>query len=33
MKCKCGIEMWPFQGYWFCECGNGYDPLENFWVF
>ena len=30
--CKCGMEMWPSQGYWFCECGNGYDPLMCLWI-
>ncbi len=33
MNCKCGIQMWPAQGFWFCECGNGYDPVEKIWVF
>jgi len=32
MNCKCGIEMSNFMGYWFCECGNGYDPIEDYWI-
>jgi hypothetical protein len=33
MNCKtCGVKMNPVMGFWFCECGNGYDPIQKFWI-